>query len=150
MSIQFAKESIKDCYEESLPLLKEHWEEIAHFKDIPLEPDLENYLLAENNGMVRVFTARDEEKKLVGYAVYFVRKNMHYKSSLQAVQDILFITKSKRGMGGRFILWCDEQLKNEGVQATYHHVKQAHNFGPLLERFGYQMVDLIYSRRLDK
>jgi hypothetical protein len=52
-------------------------------------------------------------------------------------------------MGGRFIKWCDEQLRAEGVAVVYHHIKAAHNFGPMLERFGYELVDLIYSRRLN-
>ena len=145
----FKQEKAQECFDEALPLLKEHWEEIAHFKDIPLEPDYEFYAAAENAGILRTYTARNEEGILVGYAVYVVRNNIHYKSSIQALQDILFISKSYRGMGGRFILWCDEQLKADGVQAVYHHVKTAHNFGRLLERLGYNLVDLIYCRRLD-
>jgi hypothetical protein len=141
-------------FSELKPLLEEHWEEIAHYKDIPLEPDWDMYARLEDSGNMRVYTARIDDGgidhgKLVGYAVFFIKNNIHYKSSKQASQDILFISKNRRGLGGRFILWCDEQLKNDGVQAVYHHVKQAHNFGPLLERFGYQLVDLIYARRLD-
>lgn len=150
MVATFKRENVSDCFQEAMPLLMEHWKEIAHYQDIPLEPDLSFYESAEKSGVLRTFTARGDEGKLIGYAVYFVRHNAHYKSSLQAVQDIIYIQKNKRGMGGRFILWCDEQLRAEGVQAVYHHVKTAHNFGPMLERFGYQLVDLIYARRLDK
>lgn len=101
-------------------------------------------------GNLRVYSARSGEKNLlVGYAVFFVRHNMHYADSLQATQDILFVQKEFRGRGGEFIAWCDYQLKKEGVQAVYQHVKAKHNFGKLLERMGYELVDLIYTKRLD-
>lgn len=138
------------CIDEAYPLLYAHWEEIAHFKDISLEPDLDAYEKLHKAGVLRTFTARNEFDKLVGYAVFVVRANPHYRSSVQAVQDILYVDKQYRGKGLEFIKWCDEQLKAEGVQAVYQHVKQAHNFGPALERIGYELVDLIYARRLDK
>jgi GNAT superfamily N-acetyltransferase len=147
--ISFKKERAQDCFEEARPLLEEHWLEIAHYKDIILDPDYEAYKASEDAGFVRCYTSRDESGKLVGYALYFVRTNPHYRTSIQASQDILFVSKNHRGMGGRFIKWCDEQLRSEGVQVVYHHIKQAHNFGPMLERFGYELVDLIYARRLN-
>lgn len=132
-----------------LPLLQLHWKEIAHYTDIPLDPDVNQYKMLSSLGMIRIFTARCEGH-LSGYAVFFVRPNAHYKTSLQAVQDILFLDKPMRGGNGyKFIQWCDEQLKKEEIQVVYHHVKQAHNFGPMLERMGYELVDLIYARRLD-
>lgn len=126
-----------------------HYNEISHYKDIKLEPDLEAYIALEKQGVLRVFTARANNGTLIGYAVYFIRRNLHYKSSLQAVQDILFLMPTHRGSGGRLIRYCDEELKKENIQVVYHHIKAAHNFGPLLERLGYQLVDLIYAKRLD-
>lgn len=147
--IKFQREKTQDIFDELKPLLEKHWAEIAHYQDIPLDPDYEQYKKVEDMGAIRTYTARDENRELLGYAVYFVRHNIHYKMSLQASQDILYIDPSKRGFGTKFILWCDIQLKSEGVQAVYHHVKAKHNFGILLERLGYQLVDLIYAKRLD-
>lgn len=148
----FQREFMSDeLVDEIFPLLEQHWREIAHFQDIPLKPDWESYGKLESAGLLRVFTARDTEQKLIGYAAFFVRPAMHYMSSLQAMQDVIYVDPARRagGLGARLIIWCDEQLKAEGVQAVYHHVKAAHNFGPLLENMGYQLVDLIYTRRLD-
>ena len=139
-------ESVAGVWDEIYPLLKQHWAEIAHHKDIALDPDVEFYHKADALGMVRVFTAREDEA-LIGYAVFFVKPNVHYKQVLVAQQDILFVQKDKRGFGAKFIAWCDEQLKAEGVQMSMHHVKEAHNFSPLLRRLGYELVDLIYVRR---
>ena len=139
-----------ELFNEALPLLKKHFDEISAFKDIPLDPDLEGYLKTDEAGMMRCFTMRTADNLLIGYAVFFVRFNPHYKNSLQAVQDIIYVHPAYRGKGGKFILWCDDQLRAEGIQVVYHHIKAAHNFGPMLERIGYKLVDLIYARRLDQ
>lgn len=133
------------------PLLESHYEEIAHYKDIALDPDWGVYENAYKNGLLKIFTVRDSSR-LVGYSIFFVRSNPHYKRSVQASQDILFLDKSLRGkfVGARFIKWCDDRLREAGVQAVYHHVKMANNFGPILERMGYKMVDMIYAKRLDQ
>jgi len=148
--ITFQRELIDDCFEEMLPLFTEHWKEIAAYQDIPLDVDREKYYAIECNGALRIYTARAESKELIGYAVFFVNTNAHYKTSLQASQDVIFVHPKFRGVGGRLILWCDEQLRAEGVQVVFHHLKAKHNFGPMLERFGYELIDLIYGRRLDK
>lgn len=188
--IQFAREPLTDAlWDEAMPLLRAHKDEIAHFQDIPLEPDIPLYAANEAAGVLRCFTARDSETfyrdhhsckilgqdgpfytilvdgyecsnvahrselrlgRLVGYALYFVRANPHYKSSVQAVQDVIYLDPSVRGgTGYKFIAWCDAQLASEGVQAVYHHVKAKHDFGKLLERQGYELVDYIYAKRLD-
>ncbi len=151
MSVVFARETLTDAlWAEALPLLQKHWREVAHFQDIPLDPDRERYDAIDRSGLQRFYTARASGGLLIGYASFVVAANLHYQTSVQAVQDVVYIHPDFRGgTGYRFIAWCDEQLKAEGVQAVYHHVKAAHNFGPLLERQGYDLVDLIYAKRLD-
>lgn len=145
--IAFAREPVASVVEEIKPLLALHYHEIAHFQDIPLDPDWEFYLRAP---MVRVFTARHGHE-LVGYGVFFVAPNKHYRSSLQAVQDILFVHPEHRGMTGfRLLRYCDRQLRAEGVQVVYHHVKLAHDFGGLLKAMKYEPTDMLWAKRLDK
>jgi hypothetical protein len=135
--------------EEAYPLLRKHYHEIAHYKDIALDPDFEKYILLENEEILRVFTARDENDVLVGYIVFIVAKNLHYKNTVQANQDVMFIDHEKRGVGRKFIEFCDEELKKEGVISVSQHIKAAHNYGTLLIKIGYELVDLVYSRRLN-
>lgn len=148
--MQFKSEKISDILEESKPLLQKHWDEIAHFKDIPLNPDYDQYLKLEQMGITRSYSARMEDGKLIGYAVFFIRPNLHYKDSIQALQDIIFIDKNYRGAGLGLIKFCDRMLKEEGIQVVFQHIKASHNFGPALERMNYELVDLIYAKRLDK
>lgn len=145
----FKEESVKDVLDEIKPLLKEHWNEIAHYKDIPFDPDYEAYLKLDESGFLKVFTARTDTGVLIGYAVYFIKHNIHYRSSLQALQDILYLHPAHRGRGSVFISWCDDQLKSKGVQIVSQHIKAAHNWSRVLERMGYELMDLIYVKRLD-
>lgn len=152
--MHFSRETVcAEFFEEITPLLEKHFHEIAHFQDIPLKPNFQRYIDIDRAGCLRTFTARDEFQKLVGYAVFFVQPNIHYQTSLQAVQDVIYLEKSQRGagIGKLFIAWCDEELKLDGCQAVYHHVKENHKaLGKCVESLGYKLVDLIYTRRLDK
>jgi GNAT superfamily N-acetyltransferase len=144
------RETMDQVLGEIEPLLQMHFAEIAHFQDIPLDPDIGFYRRAEVAGGLRIFTARSDGV-LIGYAIFFVRQSAHYRGSRQAMQDILFVAPEKRGstVGPRLITYCDNALRDEGVQVVYHHVKAAHDFSSLLKRLGYQLVDHIYARRLD-
>jgi L-amino acid N-acyltransferase YncA len=149
--LKFEQEQLSDgLIEEMMPLINAHWEEIAHDKDIPLDPDWYKYGQLQTLGSLKVFTARDDDGQILGYSFFFVSPNLHYKSSLQAVQDVIYIDKERRGFGRKFIDWCDSELRQMGVQKVYHHVKAKHNFGPMLETLDYHLVDLIYARRLDE
>jgi len=149
--MKVTEESIAQTWDEAFPLLEKHWAEIAHYKDIPFEPSKEVYLELDSKGLLKVYIARTDEGQIIGYAVYVLRYHPHYKSSLQAVQDVLYVDPAHRGgVGRQLIRECDARLKALGVQVVYHHMKASHNFGPLLERMGYELQDLIYCKRLDK
>lgn len=148
--MKLQQESIADLWPEVMPLLREHFDEISANKDIPLNPKVDLYNQMEEAGAFVVFTAREDDGALLGYAAYFVSYNMHYQDSFQAVQDVLFLTKpARKGMAGiRLIKYADEQLADLGCELVYHHVKVFHDFGLILERIGYNQVEKIYSKRL--
>lgn len=147
------RESIDQVIDQIPALLEQHWREIAHFPDIPLDVDWGGYRAAENAGALRIFTAR-RDGTLVGYAVHFVRLAPHYRQSLQAVQDVLFVAPEERGGGvGRMLVeHADSALQGEGVVAVFQHVKAAHAraLAPLLQGLGYELVDRVYAKRLDE
>jgi len=151
MSLYYRAEPVARVWGELLPLLEAHYHEVAHYQDIPLCPDRERYEAVEANGMLRLYTARDDAGALVGYAVFFVQTNAHYATSLQAVQDVLFVHPDYRGHrdGARLVAWCDEQLRSEGVQVVYQHVKDTLDWSPLLAALGYERIESIWGRRLD-
>ncbi len=132
--VTFARESLAQVRASGVEqLLAVHYREIAHFPDIALDPDWKKYEDIERAGRYRLFTAR-EGKELIGYATYIVATNPHYKSSLQAVQDVLFLRPERRGLliGSRLIAYADRELAGEGVQVVYHHAKAAHPLDAVL------------------
>lgn len=149
--ITYQQENVSDLWGEVMPLLEAHWKEIAHYPDIPLEPDTDAYAMLEDAGAMRCYTVRSDGA-LIGYAVFLVRSNAHYKSSLQAVQDVLFLLPEHRNgkIGVGLIFYSEDRLTEEGVQVVFHHVKTTNNFGKLLTRLEYELVDQIYAKRLDK
>jgi GNAT superfamily N-acetyltransferase len=148
----FNREQVSNVKHEMMPLLKDHFKEISLNQDIPLDPNFEHYENLENQGFYQLFVARDGKGSMIGYAAFIVSYNLHYSSSLQAHQDVIFLNKEFRntGLGKSLILFCDEQLKEDGVQVVYHHTKVKQSFGPLLEGIGYKRSEYIYSKRLDK
>jgi hypothetical protein len=145
----FARETIESCIEEAKPLLEAHYKEVSKYQDIPLDPDYDQYFQLEKLGIIRCYVARNSDGMMIGYAVYFIRANLHYKNHVMAVQDILFVKKEYRGTGGRFILWCDEQLREDGAVVVYQHIKVDHDWSRLAERMGYEKIEYIYGKRLD-
>lgn len=151
--VTLQRETLAVLWDELMPLFKRHYDEISANKDIPLEPDVEGYRAVEESDALRLYVARSEGRPL-GYAMYFVRTNLHYRSSKQAVEDIIFLAPEVRGtgLGIELVNYADDQLREEGVQVVYHHAKLAHpQLGNMLvKRCGYKAIETIYSKRLDK
>lgn len=149
--LTFQRERAHELLDEARPLFEAHYAEIAHYQDIPLDINEAAYMHLEESGLLRCFTAR-YNGDLVGYCVFLVRQNLRYSSSIQANQDILFVDKSRRGalIGKRLLAFCEERLKAEGVQVVYQHAKINSTVGPFFEAVGYEAIDMIYGKRLDK
>lgn len=150
--IYIQRERFVDCYEDAMPLLQQHYETIAHYKDIPLEVNTQRYIDLENQNGLRVFTVR-KNGELIGYTAFFVTNNPHYNSSKQALQDVIYIAPEHRrgSLGIKLIQHSENALRKEGVQVIAQHAKIAHPaLGKILERNGYTAVDVLYTKRLDK
>ena len=149
--LTFQRERPHELLVEARPLFEAHYLEVAHYQDIPLDINEDAYRQCEEAGLLRCFTAR-YNGDLVGYCVFMVRPNLRYSTSIQAVQDILFVDKTKRGalIGKRLIDFCEQRLKAEGVQVVYQHAKITSTVGRFFEAVGYTLIDGIYGKRLDQ
>lgn len=153
-SIVFARELLTGAlWDEALPLVVDHWKEVAHYRDIPLNPRRDLYERMQANGALRTFTARIDGH-LVGYAVLILDFALHYAGCKTAVQDVVFVSPSvrKTGVGIRFLRYLERECRTEGCQVLYHHAKHRPELalGAVLERMGYEAVDVIYAKRLDR
>ena len=96
MATTYQQEFLLSVKQEIEPLLEEHWNEVSNNRDvIKLNPDWDTYYILEEQGMLHIFTARDNGK-LVGYFVTITRLNIHYKDHLFAANDAIFIKKEYR------------------------------------------------------
>lgn len=152
---QFNREMLADCMEEIKPILRhEHWEEVGHYRDIPIDMEWDKYKQLEAAGVLRCYVIRSpvneefKESLIVGYAFFFVNKHLHYKHTTVASQDILYVRKPYRGIGKSFLEWCDNHLKDEGVITVTHHIKPWFDWSSMAEKLGYEKAETIYSRRI--
>ena len=154
--MMFSREALIECKDDIQPVLRhEHWEEVGHFEDIVINMDWDRYAALEKMGKLRCFTIREPINEefngtlLKGYAFFLVDKHLHYKNTLVAAQDILYVRKTYRGIGRAFMGWCDEQLRSEGVTTVTQHAKPWFEYGKLFEKLGYEKAETIWTRRLD-
>lgn len=147
--MNFTIEKIEDILDDLKELSKLHYKEVAPYDDISLNVNWERCIKLNKMGILKVYGVR-KNTHLIGYSTFFINYSIEYSSSLQANLNNIFIHSDHRGQGLDFISWCDEQLREEGVQVVYHHVKVKNDYGIILEKLGYQKMNIEYSKRLDK
>lgn len=133
------------------PLLEDHYQELTlHKEKIKLDPDWDLYNKLEENKQFYLLTARDEEtNQLIGYSAWFVKPHIHYKNTIVASNDVLFLHKDHRqGMTGiRLIKYSEQEMKKYAHKITWH-VKGEPDFRPILHRMGYIDEDVIVGKML--
>lgn len=148
--VTYQREPVHQLWSEIPPLLRAHYDEIASFRDIPLDPDVDLYGRLEDQGLLRCYTARESIDGLIGYAVFLVSTNPHYRTSLQARCDVVFlIPDQRRGRLGLGLLrYAHAALTADGVQVISHHVKHTHPaLGAILARLGFEPLETNYMLR---
>lgn len=154
----FQREHVSALRQEVAPMLEQHWSEVAHYPDVPLDVDWALYAALDDADRFRAYSVRTRQGALAGYQAFMLLRaptgHPHYRSTPMAQMDVLYLAPEHRGrmVGARFIDWCDRQLRAEGVIVVRHHLKARTglNYGSLLERVGYVLEDLVYARRLDR
>jgi GNAT superfamily N-acetyltransferase len=140
------------CQPDIAQLCVRHWEEIAHNKDfIKLDPDWDKYALLDKAGMLSVTIAR-VDGVIAGYQIYMVMPHLHYKNSLTAMSDVLYLAPEQRHgtFGIRLMKAAEEELNRLGVQRIIQNVKLTNDWGKILERMGYKPFERIYAKILRK
>lgn len=148
--VTFQRESLTDVLDECSDLIYDHWEDIAlDQENIKLDPDWDAYSMAEDSGRLVIVTARDQNE-LVGYSVYFVTMNMHYRLLMTADSDIFWLAKDRRkGMTGIKLIKASEKiLKELGVMRILSKVKIHKDVGKVFERLGYTPIERVYSKSI--
>ena len=146
--VKFGLESFNQTRQDIEYLLKLHYDEIALNKDvIPLDPDWDKYKKLFDLNQLAIFTVRDEGK-LVGYSIFFVTSHLHYKSTIYANNDLLYLHPNYRkgSLGIKLLKSSEIYLKQKGVAKIMWHIKFNKDFRVLLHRMGYIDEDIIVGK----
>lgn len=152
-AITIGVEPFDDFYADARPLIEQHWREVAHFPDVPLNPDLTRYRAMHDAGMLHCYVARGASGRVYGYALFIVNRSLHYADSVMAMEDVIFVDPEVRGgvLGKQLIQFSEMQLRALGVEFVTHHQKQAHPaLGRLLSHLGYEAFEVNWIKRLVK
>jgi GNAT superfamily N-acetyltransferase len=146
--IEFKRESYDEVIEDIKPLLVEHWEELAAFPDVPLNPNFPFYKTAADNDFIRIYTAR-KDGQLIGYAIYTITKsNPHYMQMANASSDIVLVKKEHRNIGVGMGLYDFIENDLEGFVIQTND-KIAHpELGALMKARGYVPMTTVWTKRL--
>lgn len=150
--MRFQQELVSEVLSNAIDLITSHFAEVsASLNCSELDIDINRYEALEEIGLLRVFTVRDDDGALVGYASYVIASPLHSSSEAHAYQDALYLRPDcRRGtLALRFIQHCDKELQRGGIMACTHNVPVTRDFGKVLERAGYQLSQYQYTRRYD-
>ena len=148
VAVKYQQEFLDGVVEDAKGLLESHWEEVALNKDkIQINPDWDAYYTLQEQGKLKVFTARDEGV-LVGYFVVFVSPHIHYKDRLFAKNDLIYLTPSHRkGFTGiKLIKFAEGCLKEDGVSVLVVNTKNHKPFHKIMQFLGFTSEDIEYSK----
>lgn len=141
-------ETVDAAFDEIMPLVRLHAETIQMYEGAEPDPDLDRYRSCESAGILRVYALR-HYGAMVGYAVYVVGHDPQYRSIAVAMQDSMYLMPAYRGRYGMwFIRWCNERLKEDGVQYVRQSTTVQHDYSRVLERMGYHLAGSVYIRKL--
>jgi GNAT superfamily N-acetyltransferase len=150
--MEYQAEFIKDILHEIKPLLEDHWEEVAWYKDeIKLNPSYDKYIQMQEQNALLCMTVRDDEGTLIGYNINFLQYHPHYSDHVYAINDIIFLLPEYRHGNIAFkLLEATEQvLIHLGVSVVTVHMKPAHPFKTLAEASGFKQQEYVYSKFIE-
>jgi GNAT superfamily N-acetyltransferase len=139
--ITFSTEPWNEIKHEILPLWHAHWLEVADPLDrerIPLDPDWDEYQASADRGILHITAAR-QGGVLVGYAFVFVKRGLHYKSTLMANFDLYWVDPKARGamVGVRLFREVERAMRSRGVVKMRSARKFWLDTGPVFARCGW-------------
>jgi hypothetical protein len=148
--IKYQQEFVSQVEEEIKPLIAAHWEEVEDYQQqIKLDPCWESYYALELQGNLKVFTVRSSGT-LVGYFVSVVSPNIHHKSHLFALCDIVYLHKDyRRGLTGvKLIKFAESCLKLDGVSVLVINSKLQSPLHKILTWLKFKPSECSYSKYL--
>lgn len=136
--------------DEAISLIENHFAEAYPSREtFSLDMDWDMYAKLEDMGLVKIFTARDNDK-LVGYLWVILSPNLHSKGTTVASDDGLFVSKEYRGkqVAQDLIRFTEQCLREDGLKVFYISGTHENPIEPLMNRMGYSPIETKYQKVL--
>ena len=146
--MKISHECLANVKKDIKPLLEKHWELVAlNQGKIKLNPNWEEYARLDASGVLRVFTAR-ENNELVGYCVLVVSRSIHYKDHIFANNDVTFVLPDHRAgaTGYHLIKYAEDYCRENDISLMNINTKVHVPFDKLLVGMGFDLIERIYSK----
>lgn len=128
------------------PMLPDHWAELGMYRDrMPLDPDYPSYFEHDAAGRL-AFVALRNDGLMVGYFVCFIAPTLHYRTTLTAKMDLIYIQPRHRGGGGKLLEQAMlAELKARGVKLLIVGSKDHHPIQAFWQGQGYEPMETHHS-----
>lgn len=149
MTIQYTTAKVSECFDDVLKLLDDHYNELSVTKHYRLNPIYEIYKDNESSGKCRVILCKDDDQ-IVGYIVFFIDANLHYKDCLLATEDIYYLKPEYRKgtIGIKMFKFAERYLKSLGVNMIRYSTKVHMDNSKLFEFMGYTFIEKVFTKNL--
>jgi GNAT superfamily N-acetyltransferase len=149
--VSFQEETVEQCMWDVAKLAYTHWDEVASNKEErPLNINWPKYIELNRAGIIRAFTAREDNGNLVGYISFLISDHLRYKSWKYAQSDVYFVDQSTRGQGiGRQLFEeAEAWLKSLGVKSVIIQEKVKNPHEQLFTSLGFTLLEKLYEKVL--
>lgn len=149
--ITFQAETFDCAHADAAELIQLHYAEIAPYQDLfKINCNVAFYRKLEQSGALRVVTAR-HSGRLVGYFIFIAARHPHYDDVMVANEDMKFVHPDYRGgTGFKLIRFAEQHARALGCKVIFQRSKAKSNHGEMYRRLGYELMDEIYAKRLDR
>jgi GNAT superfamily N-acetyltransferase len=134
--------------EHNFNLIHDHWKEVTN-DNRELRPYWDAFHALEDAKMLRCYAAKTEHR-IVGYTVFIIQRDMHAADTMVGYNDAVYLSREFRrnSLGVKFLQYCEDELRKEGMDVVMWHVKPSVDYSGTLERMGYDKFSTLYAKRV--
>lgn len=142
-------ESIKSWYDDAVPLIYDHWQELGLDTDLKGDINTEALKTLEKMGIASVITVRDDGR-MAGYLLAIHTPHLHYQSSPPMyIVDMYYIAPEyRKGAGVMLFKFMESYAKKLGCIKLYLSCKVHKDHSRLFEALGYRLSDCAFTKRI--
>jgi len=144
-------ENLRPCIPEVDALIKDYYATTIASKGVPpVDFDWDFYMNLQMEDKLTLITARDDERNLLGFAMYIVMFHPQYKTTMYATCNTLAVKPECRGqgIGSKLVKASEAFLKMNSVKYMMHGYRAVYEAEPLFKKLGFTLTEQFYVKEL--